>query len=384
MKCSKCGFETPENLEFCPLCGENFYAGEEPTVLLNDEKIHELNTKSCPHCGATLRIEAMFCNNCGKSLTDDTPKCRKCGSPLKDGADFCGVCGNSVVSHTEETYHAVPHPVYAEEKPSEKGEKSATMWIIILIAVILICGGVILFLLLGNSSDSVPEPTNQSSQTQNNDNSNINDDENDDEDNKKSNQSEESEEENKKEYKEESEEEMEIEKDEEPERDERHGTGPFTPLPTSRPIPQDGYSIPNFVNISASSIRAPMKGFSYTASNAWDGRWDTSWTEGVDGNGIGESLTFFAPDEQMVSGIRILNGYCKSEKLYYENNRIKKIQISCSNGSIYTYNLSDTFGEYNVISFSYPEYCSSIELSICDVYKGSKYDDTCITEVSFF
>lgn len=377
MKCSKCGFETPENLEFCPICGENFYAGEEPTVLLNTDKMNELNTKNCPFCGASLRIEAMFCNSCGKSLNtvDDTPKCRKCGSPLREGANFCGVCGNSVVSHTEETIYSVPKkaPAFEDEKmysaaPAKKGN-GTMIWIIVLIAVILICGGIIAFLLIDNSSDPVPSSSPQPIQTQDDDKSLYHDDE-----------------ENEKEETEEKEKTSEEEETaaEEPSQDERHGIGPFAPVPTSRPIPQDGYSIPDFVNISASSVRAPMKGFNYVAANVTDDRWDTSWTEGVNGHGIGESLTFFAPDEQMVSGIKILNGYCKSEKLYYENNRIKKIQISFSNGSIYTYTLSDYFGEYNIITFDEPEFCTSVKLSICEVYEGSKYDDTCITEAAFF
>lgn len=359
MKCGKCGFETSEHLEFCPICGGSFYSVQSPTVSSE-------NTKTCPFCGSTLRIEAMFCNNCGKALEapKDAPKCEKCGSPIKENSAFCGVCGNPVAGSTRTFVPPVPtppaYPSSAVAVP-KKNSKGTVIWIIVLVVIILALGGVIAFLLINNNNNNQP-PAPTPTPTQTVEPSNNKDDDIDDEED--------------------------VDYEEDNEEDDIYL--PAIPpsqnqtFPTARPIPQDGYNVPSFVHISASSIREPINNNYYNAANAYDGRFDTAWTEGVDGDGLGESLSLFASEEQLVSGIHIANGYWKSEKLYYENNRISELQISLSNGNIYTYILSDVFENYDTIIFSSPQYCSSITLTILDVYKGSKYDDTCITEVLIF
>ena len=118
MKCGKCGFETSEHLEFCPICGGSFYSVQSP--IASSE-----NTENCPFCGAALRKDAMFCNNCGKALKAPkyTPKCEKCGSPIKEDSAFCGVCGNPVANSTRTSFahiHTPPaHPFSAAAVPKK-------------------------------------------------------------------------------------------------------------------------------------------------------------------------------------------------------------------------------------------------------------------------
>lgn len=65
----------------------------------------------------------------------------------------------------------------------------------------------------------------------------------------------------------------------------------------------------------------------YPPINAVDDNVNTAWVEGAEGDGIGEWLEFEAAGIHEVSGIKLINGYAKSEDLYYANNRIKKLRI---------------------------------------------------------
>ena len=87
----------------------------------------------------------------------------------------------------------------------------------------------------------------------------------------------------------------------------------------------------------------------------------------------------------------LLNGFRKSEKTYYENNRVKKIRIAANGKSYGEYILKDRpFKEINDFNFAYeadfidlrykslPE---EFDIEILEVYPGTKYNDTCISEI---
>jgi len=111
------------------------------------------------------------------------------------------------------------------------------------------------------------------------------------------------------------------------------------------------------------------------------------WVEGTAESGIGEKITF-SPDttsywnKSPYSGILISNGYVDYNKpyLYEYNNRIKKIRVNGGNPNEYLYfELEDTpqlqkFDlEKNIhLDIKY------LEIEIMEVYRGTRYDDTCI------
>lgn len=105
---------------------------------------------------------------------------------------------------------------------------------------------------------------------------------------------------------------------------------------------------------------------------------DTPWVEGVKGDGKGE---WFIIDNHFVYGyLLIMNGYISYEKpyLYKQNGRVKQIKVTGENsGKSKVLDVLDTPHPQTVdISFlSEPE---DIRVEIVEVYKGSKYDDTCI------
>ena len=102
-----------------------------------------------------------------------------------------------------------------------------------------------------------------------------------------------------------------------------------------------------------------------------------------------------------------MNGFRKSEKTYYENNRVKKIalyvdgtrlgemtfpdrpyhQVDMSNildeGELLNLN-SDFFAKNNSKVMSKAGvFCpkENIEIEILEVYPGTKYNDTCISDI---
>jgi hypothetical protein len=119
----------------------------------------------------------------------------------------------------------------------------------------------------------------------------------------------------------------------------------------------------------------PMR---YTVDNLFDGKGDTAWAEGVDGPGIGEKLRMAWGEPLAVESLRITNGYAKSDAVFANNNRVKELKITLSNGKSWSVILADN-GSPQTIPIDAKVH--SIDLEIESVYPGTKYDDTCLSEV---
>ena len=109
---------------------------------------------------------------------------------------------------------------------------------------------------------------------------------------------------------------------------------------------------------------------------------DTPWVEAGDGDGIGEGFTIKCTSRSEPLGpyLLIMNGYISYDKpyLYKQNNRVKKIKVSgLKSKKTKILDLLDTPHPQTVdISFfTIPE---DIRIEIADVYKGTKYNDTCL------
>lgn len=103
------------------------------------------------------------------------------------------------------------------------------------------------------------------------------------------------------------------------------------------------------------------------------------WVEGVPGYGIGEYLDIefkYESDE-----MQILNGFVDFTRmdLYSKNSRVKTLLIESENPKFSKeYELEDIV-KYNVINL--PAKTKKVRMTIKDVYKGDKYDDTCISSI---
>ena len=144
-----------------------------------------------------------------------------------------------------------------------------------------------------------------------------------------------------------------------------------------------GNTNPIFPYISASSTRASMGNNSYGPEKARDDDWATAWCEGQSGNGVGAWIELRADTAQTVSGIRILNGYCKSEKTYYDNNTVREVCIETDEGSAY-WPLDNSPNSFQNFNFTTPIKTKSIRITIELVNEQGDGKDTLISEFAAF
>ncbi len=105
---------------------------------------------------------------------------------------------------------------------------------------------------------------------------------------------------------------------------------------------------------------------------------DSPWVEGVNGDGIGEGFTI--KSKRVYPYLLIMNGYISYRKpyLYKQNNRIKKIKVTgVKSGKTAVLDVLDT-PHPQTVDISFITEVEDIRVEIQDVYKGTKYDDTCL------
>ena len=144
--------------------------------------------------------------------------------------------------------------------------------------------------------------------------------------------------------------------------------------------------------VKASSVLAPQGKTSYDASHlAIDDR-ENIWAEGVDGYGIGESIEI----KQMYLGtghaeltlysMCIVNGNAKSATKWQENSRVKSMKLYYEGEYLGDIELEDTikpqYIDLSPLNIKVGNgFDAHFRFEITDVYKGSKYDDTCLTGI---
>jgi hypothetical protein len=136
--------------------------------------------------------------------------------------------------------------------------------------------------------------------------------------------------------------------------------------------------------VTASSTLEPSKK-RYLPTYVTDDNYSTSWVEGKKGDGIGEWIKLESNELKEVFEICIANGYQETDRLYLANNRLKKIKIEFSDGSSMIKEIPDyNNSRSNVISLGKSTKTNFIKITILDVYKGTKYSDTCISEIKTY
>ena len=129
-------------------------------------------------------------------------------------------------------------------------------------------------------------------------------------------------------------------------------------------------------------------GDSYKAEFANDLSYKTAWVEGKKDEGIGEYLEYyFKNNSPRITEIIISNGYMKSEETWKNNNRVKKLKLYVNGVPFGILNLKDsrTDQHFSVGTLGHNKNGTDLILKfeILEVYKGSKYNDTAITEIYF-
>ena len=113
----------------------------------------------------------------------------------------------------------------------------------------------------------------------------------------------------------------------------------------------------------------------------------TAWVEGVSGQGEGEVLSWdvSALSSARAVRIRIKNGYQKSAGLFAANSAPKDVQLQVWRGADVVaeqqVTLEKKMGWQEVVLATDGKGLDHIELQVLSVYPGSKYKDTCISDV---
>lgn len=265
----------------------------------------------------------MFCPLCGTKKTEPSGTyCNNCGTELFPSDTFCPSCGNRVDSPVIPN-PAMPKqynaPAYPERPP--KSNTGTTVAIVILSVIIAVALGFGAYMLISNHSR--------------NDASDVYYTEHD---------------------------------------------SMSEPLPTSTPNP------PKFNRVSASSTRGydTSNGVivNYYPEYAVDGDITTAWTPDRSTDPV-PVLTLHADTEQYVHGIRMTNGYCKSEKTYSRNRRITRVLISYSGGSKEASFGIDNYRAMLSVKLDEPVYTDYISITVLDSYYGD-WKDIAISEVEVF
>lgn len=149
-----------------------------------------------------------------------------------------------------------------------------------------------------------------------------------------------------------------------------------------------------------SKTSSTLKG--YSSTNLFDKTPYTAWVEGVNGDGFNEWVTVKLDAEKhspsstpfTIHWIGIIPGYAKSQKTWEENNRVKsallviyspgaprwpyvvcRLKFKDYNG-LQVFHLSNELAAPNMDPMA-----KTLWLVIEEVYKGTKYSDTCISEM---
>jgi hypothetical protein len=135
---------------------------------------------------------------------------------------------------------------------------------------------------------------------------------------------------------------------------------------------------------TASSTLAPQGEHHYEVENIKGRSQEGSpWAEGVEGDGIGESITLNVKRPLPLYGILIQPGYWDpgNDDVWNKNNRVAALEITLNDEQTFTETIPDETFEhpYFIRVRDYTKPVSKIRLVIKGVHQGTQSRDTCIS-----
>lgn len=140
-----------------------------------------------------------------------------------------------------------------------------------------------------------------------------------------------------------------------------------------------------YQNIGASAEASSCLSGKYPGSNVLDNDKTTCWQDGVEDVGIGETIDFYWDTPTNIEHIAIRNGSWKSEDKYYQNARPSVIKVSGMNDVLeLDLVLEDVYGVWQIYEVHGMSEIEHLKFTIADVYPGTEYTDTVITDINFY
>ncbi|WP_461204877.1 NADase-type glycan-binding domain-containing protein [Clostridium sp. DL1XJH146] len=342
----------------------------------------------CPKCGKKREGEAKFCGGCGYRFQETTINDKE---NSEDIIKPQAIINANVVNEQEKkeqqstvkqsnTQNAVKQDQYVKNTAKTKGMSNKSIIITIVgVAFVVVVLAVVMVSIIGGDNNS-----NNGNLIADSNNNDIEDVKNDDTDNNSKDNS--------------------LDNIDNSQNNIENNTGssienntsdnsnnPNDIEDNSNPIEDNGeidyllyddkYIEP--LSIEASSYLESTSNGHYFPENINDYNNETAWVESVPGDGSGQWIQLNFEKETTINGIDFEIGYRKSEETYFKNNRPKNVRVEFSDGSDFYIEFSDGFGygsrvETDSVKTTY------VKVIIEDVYKGSSYDDTCISEIHVY
>ena len=121
----------------------------------------------------------------------------------------------------------------------------------------------------------------------------------------------------------------------------------------------------------------------YPATKVKDGYVATQWFEGDRGNGLGAWIRVDLGAEKTVTKVVLYAGDWKSQKDWQRANRPKELEVKFSDETTEIWTLTDEW-KPQIFVPSKPKATSSIRFKIYQIYNGTAFPDTAISEILVF
>jgi len=153
------------------------------------------------------------------------------------------------------------------------------------------------------------------------------------------------------------------------------------PAPSPSPIPMATASPSESPSDSSTTEEADR---TYNVNHIKSLNWAKPWAEGVEGDGIGESITLTVHHPLPLDAIMIMPGFKSEDKtLWAKNNRVAELEITLNNEHTFTATIPDEpFNDlYPIPVRDYAKPVNTVKLVIKKVHAGTDNHDTCIAQV---
>lgn len=135
--------------------------------------------------------------------------------------------------------------------------------------------------------------------------------------------------------------------------------------------------------VTASGWLTDSEGYQYSPKNMFDSKMETSWQEAASGSGIGQWIKIKLPQKMTVL-VEMVNGFSfnhdKYGDLYKKNSRATGIEVSYGDNLSQSRNVNLSGSERGFQSLG-AFTTDTLRLKITAAEKGSKWDDTSISEL---